>query len=194
MSRIVIVILIWFLLALTLGATGLLASIGPRFPQIVLLCLVILMLLLFWKSKVFHDWSLNVGIRVLVLIHLSRFVGIYFLILYSRGELPYDFAVLGGWGDIIVAATAFLVLLLSPTHGLIGMVIYFVWNLFGFIDILFVVKTAGRLAMADPQSMIPLTKLPLSLLPTFLVPIIIYSHLIIFIRLWKSKGKEYATL
>jgi hypothetical protein len=183
----------WFLLALIIGASGLLASIPPPFPQAVLVSIVVLLLIFFGKSGFFREWSLTVDMRILLLIHLTRFVGIYFLILYSRGELPYDFAVPGGWGDIIVAATAFLVLLFSPTSGFLGFVIYFIWNLFGFIDILLVVMTAGRLAISDPQSMIAITKLPLNLLLTFLVPIIIYSHIVIIIRLWRSKNKGYRT-
>jgi hypothetical protein len=194
MFRIILFTFVWFLLALIVGATGLLASIPPPFPQTVLISLVIFLLLLLWKSTVFRDWSLNIDIRTLLLIHLTRFVGIYFLILYSRGELPYDFAVIGGWGDIIVAATSLLVMLFSPTGGLVGIVIYFVWNLFGFIDILFVVITAGRFAISDPNSMMALTNLPLSLLPTFIVPIIIYSHVVILIRLWRSKINGYLTL
>ena len=44
------------------------------------------------------DYQLD--LRLLVLYHLTRFVGVWFLVLYSRGELPYAFAVPGGWGDI----------------------------------------------------------------------------------------------
>ena len=193
MLRIILFTFMWFLLALIIGASGLLASIPPPFPQAVLVSIVVLLLIFFGKSGFFREWSLTVDMRILLLIHLTRFVGIYFLILYSRGELPYDFAVPGGWGDIIVAATAFLVLLFSPTSGFLGFVIYFIWNLFGFIDILLVVMTAGRLAISDPQSMIAITKLPLNLLLTFLVPIIIYSHIVIIIRLWRSKNKGYRT-
>jgi hypothetical protein len=51
------------------------------------------------------------------------------------------------------------------------------------LDILFVVATAARLALADPDSMQGLLHLPLSLLPTFLVPLIIASHVVLAIRL-----------
>lgn len=183
----------WFILALILGATQFLASIPPPFPQAVLFCLLILLLVLFWKTNLFRNWSLNADIRILLLIHLTRFVGIYFLILYERGELPYDFAVPGGWGDILVATTALIVVIFSPLVGSVAWMIYLIWNLLGFIDILFVVQTAGRLAIADPDSMVALTKLPLSLLPTFIVPIIIYSHIVIFVRLWRSKNNGYRT-
>jgi hypothetical protein len=39
---------------------------------------------------------LNLDVRWLVALHLCRFVGFYFLWLYSSGELPYAFAVPGG--------------------------------------------------------------------------------------------------
>jgi hypothetical protein len=194
MIGIILVTFVWFVLALIVGATRLLATIPPPFPQAVLFFLVILLLVLFWKINVFRNWSLNVGIRILLLVHLTRFVGIYFLILYSSGLLPYDFAVPGGWGDILVAITALIVVIFSPIKGLVGWTVYLIWNLFGFIDILFVVQTAGRLAMADPVSMVSLTKLPLSLLPTFVVPIIIYIHIVIFIRLWFSWSKRYTSI
>ena len=63
--------------------------------------------------------------------------------------------------------------------------IYWIWNTLGLIDILFVVTTATRLALRDPDSMVALLQLPLSLLPTFLVPLIIFTHIIIAIRLFR---------
>ena len=60
---------------------------------------------------------------------------------------------------------------------------YLAWNVYGFLDLLFVVLTAGRLGLADPASMAELLELPLSLLPTFLVPILLATHLILGARL-----------
>lgn len=189
--KILVVALVWFLLALLIGASGLLASIPPPFPQAFLFSLVIVLLLLFWRSFLFREWLLSVDIRVLVLIHLSRFVGIYFLVLYSRGDLPYAFAVPGGWGDIAVAATAIPASLFLQNEGAISRRILFLWNVFGLVDILLVIATASRLAMANSESMVALTRLPLSLLPTFLVPIIVFTHIIIFVRLLTSRRKIY---
>jgi hypothetical protein len=56
----------------------------------------------------------------------------------------------------------------------------------GAIDILFVVATASRLALADPDSMNALLHLPLSLLVTFLVPLIIADHVVVF---WRVIGR-----
>lgn len=84
-----------------------------------------------------------------------------------------------------MAAFALLLILLVAISTKKGVLIYFIWDLVGLIDILFVVATATRLAISDPESMGELLRLPLSLLPTFLVPIIIFTHIIIFVRLYK---------
>jgi hypothetical protein len=192
--RALIGVVIWFLIALFIGASGIFASLKPPFPQLVLFGFVVVLLWLFRMSSTFHSWLMNVDIRALVLVHLTRFVGIYFLILYGRGELPFDFAVPGGLGDIAVAVAALLISIFSPIRGAVGWKILLLWNLFGFVDIMFVVATAARLAISDPESMSAITRLPLSLLPTFLVPIIIFTHIIILIRLVASRKEGYRDL
>ena len=112
-----------------------------------------MVLILFWMPTSFRRWALAVDPRALVLIHVTRFVGFYFLWLYSRGELPCAFAVPGGWGDIAVAATAIAVCLFTgPTPGRAAALVV-AWNIFGLVDILMVVATAVRLAWPIPHSM-----------------------------------------
>ncbi|MCH7948906.1 MAG: hypothetical protein IH875_00305 [Candidatus Dadabacteria bacterium] len=193
-SKVLAAIIIWYALAIFAGGSGFTLRMVPPLPQIVLFGLVVLLLLLYWLSQSFRKWVLSVNIKLLVALHLTRFVGFYFLFLYSRGQLPYDFAVLGGWGDIIVATAALLVILLATLVGKSGWIICLVWNLIGLVDILFVIATAARLTIADPQSMSELLKLPLSLLPTFLVPILIFTHIIIFIRLYRARRAGYIKL
>ncbi len=112
-----------------------------------------------------------------------------FLSCYTRGELPYAFAVPGGWGDIGVASLAALVLVLGPPDGRRRWV-YLVWNVLGLADILFVVATAARLALASTESMDALLRLPLSLLPTYLVPLLMASHIVILVRLVRTRAAE----
>lgn len=193
-NKVLAAIIVWYALAIFAGGSGFTLRMVPPLPQIVLFGLVVLLLLLYWLSQSFRKWVLSVNIKLLVALHLTRFVGFYFLFLYSRGQLPYDFAVLGGWGDIIVATAALLVILLATLVGKSGWIICLVWNLIGLVDILFVIATAARLTIADPQSMSELLKLPLSLLPTFLVPIIIFTHIIIFIRLYRARRAGYIKL
>jgi hypothetical protein len=64
------------------------------------------------------------------------------------------------------------------------------WNTLGMVDIVFVVLTAARLALAEPESMAALLRFPLNLVPMFLVPLIIASHVLLFVRLgrWQRTG------
>ncbi len=192
--KIAAIAFIWLIIAFLAGASGILAAAVPPLPQLILLGLIFILLLGFWRIPRFRIWSLGVDIKVFLLFNLVRFVGVYFLILYAQGRLPYGFAVPGGWGDIAVAALVVLLILFVPASGKRGWSLYFVWNLLGLLDILFVVATAGRLALANPDSMSELLKLPLSLLPTFIVPILIYIHIILFIRLHKSRKNGYGVI
>jgi hypothetical protein len=141
--------------------------------------LTALALLACWKVPTLKKWALTIELRWLVLLHLTRFIGFYFFFLSSRGELPFAFAAPAGWGDIIVAALAVLLLALSGARSWSLLII---WNTIGLTDILFVVMMALRLGLEDRQSMHALREFPLSLLPTFLVPVIIASHVLIFFR------------
>jgi hypothetical protein len=182
-GRYVAVGVLWLLIALVLGASGHVATWRPPVPQMVLAGLTVLLLAAVVALSGFRAWLGTLDLRWLVALHLTRFVGIYFLVLYYRdGALPYAFAVPGGWGDILVATLALGLVAaireLEARRGLVG-----VWNTLGLIDILFVVATASRLALADPDSMNALLRLPLSLLVTFLVPLIIASHVVVFWRI-----------
>ena len=179
---------VWFVAAFGLGAAGVFTNIRPPLPQIILATLTAALLILFWTPTPLRRWALAVDPRALVLIHVTRFVGFYFLWLYSRGELPWAFAVPGGWGDIAVATTAILVCLLTRPDAGSWRGVLIAWNVFGLIDILMVVATAVRLAVADPGSMAALLVVPLSLLISFLVPIIIATHVIIFVKTLGARG------
>ena len=174
------ILLAWGALALVAGATGSVArSPGP--PPIVLVGLAAGGLIAWGLSTKFRGWVRAVPPRVLVALHLVRFVGAWFIVLYRRGELPFAFAVPGGWGDILAAAgAAGLLLGAFPARTRARRAALFAWNAFGLLDILFVVSSAARLFFAEAGQLAPLTRLPLSLLPTFLVPLIVLSHLRIF--------------
>src|SRR5262249_7156390 len=152
-------------------------------PQIVLIALTIALLVATGRWRPLRQFMATVDVRVLVLFHVTRFVGFYFLALHARGELPRAFAVPAGWGDNLVAARAVLLLICVTPAGLIGRRLYLAWNVVGLLDILGVVLTAAHLTLADAASMRALVKLPLSLLLTFVVPIIIATHVIMLTRL-----------
>ena len=174
--------LLWLVLAIALGLSGLLRHVRPPGPQIMIFGLTGALVAAYWWSRSFRDWLRALDLRAMVALHLTRFVGFYFLWLYGRGELPYRFAVPGGWGDIIVATGATVLLANWSGFGRRRAVL-FVWNVYGLVDILFVVASAAAEGRGDPSSMAALLRMPLSLLATFLVPLIISSHGLIFARL-----------
>jgi hypothetical protein len=177
----------WLCLAAGVGVAGWLERANAPVIAGLIWTLTALTLLACWKVPLLHRWALTVELRWLVLLHLTRFVGFYFFLLCSRGELPFAFAAPAGWGDIVVASLAVLLLALSNARNW-GMLI--VWNTIGLTDILFVVMTALRLGLEDRQSMHALREFPLSLLPTFLVPLIMTSHVLIFFRAARLKNQS----
>ncbi len=178
--------LLWLVTALVAAGSGRLALLRPPAPQLLLVGLTVLLVVAGAAWPGFRSWLAGIRLRQLVALHITRFIGAYFLVLYGRGELPYAFAVPGGWGDIAIAAGA-LILVLFVRDLAASRSWLLAWNLLGLADILYVVGTAARLAFADPESMSALLKLPLALLPTFLVPLIIASHLYLFIRLRRER-------
>ena len=177
----------WLCLAAGAGVGGWLERANAPVVACIVWTLTAFALVACWKVARLQRWAMKVDLRWLVLLHLTRFVGFYFFLLCSRGELPFAFAAPAGSGDIIVAVLAVLLLVLSDARNWSMLI---TWNTIGLIDILFVVMMALRLGLEDRQSMHALREFPLSLLPTFLVPLIIVSHVLIFFRAAQLKNKS----
>jgi hypothetical protein len=190
-SRLPLVVgLAWLGTALALGALGVIGRLRPPVPQLVLLGLCVALIATYLCSRGFRRWARQIDPLAIVALHLSRFVGFYFLVLGARGELPLAFATPAGWGDVFVASLAVVLLISGSPATLQHRRLYLVWNALGLADILLVVVTAARLGIVAPDSMKALLVLPLSLLPTFLVPLIITSHLLLASVLRSSNRKH----
>lgn len=180
-----IVFWLWLGAAFAAGHFRLLQRLPALAGPLIALGLAALVFLAYRRSRAFGAWVDEIDLRGLVLLHVTRFVGFYFLLLYQRGELPARFAVPAGVGDIAVAALALVVALYPFSKATRPRAIH-LWNIFGLIDILLVLSSAARLALGGGRGIDLFTQLPLSLLPTFLVPLIVASHLVIFARLPKT--------
>ena len=183
-TLVAVVLVLWLAAAYALGASGSTESLRPPVPQVILLALTAVTILAGALLPGLREWWHAVDLRVPAALHLTRFVGIYFLILWQRGVLPGVFAEPAGIGDIIVASLCALLLLFvgRPTTRWRRRA-WIAWNALGLLDILFVVTRAARLSMADPPSMTALLRMPLSPLLTFLVPLIIATHVLIAARM-----------
>ena len=182
------IVAVWLVAALAVGASGNLSGLRPPVPQLVLAGLTLLLLAGVATVRPLRSWAKAVDPRVLVSLHLTRFIGVYFLLLHRRGELPFEFAVIGGWGDIAVATLAVGLLLGGPIESAGLRRAYQAWNAVGLLDLLFVVTTAARMGSINADLMAPLLRLPLSILPTFLIPLLLTIHVILARRLLRPTG------
>lgn len=181
-----IVIWVWLLAAVAVGNSHLLLRLPPIATPAILFGLTALLVLAYRAIPPFRTWVDALDLRALLLLHITRFVGIYFLVLAQRGHLPSAFALPAGYGDIAVALFA-LVVVFYPFADTTRLRATYLWNVIGFVDLLLVVFSAARIVLSGSRELLPLAQLPLSLLPTFLVPLLLASHLAIFARLPRDR-------
>jgi hypothetical protein len=131
--------------------------------------------------------------RNLTLLHLWRLVGIVFLVLAARGQMPALWAIPAGIGDILVGGFAPWVAGRLDRPGGIRRAIVF--NLLGMLDLIVAVglgimTSRGPLQVfqTTPTSDLA-TRFPLALVPTFLVPLAFTIHVI---SLWQLLGTSWA--
>jgi len=183
MSRTLTMLSIWLLAAALFVGAGALRAVPAVVVPVMAGGLTLGVLGAWWVLPGFGAWMARLDIRALVLLHVTRFVGIWFLVLESQGRLPHTWAVGAGWGDIAVATLALGLGLLAHRLGTAREPMLILWNVLGLADLLLVVASAARIVVRTPYAMLPLRELPLGLLPTFLVPLLIASHVIMLSRL-----------
>ena len=179
---------LWFSIALAISASGFMFGVAAPVLGATNGMLITASLLTIYFVRPIRSWVMNLDLRWLILYHVVRFVGIAFLVLHTQGIIPSEFAIVAGWGDIAVAGTAILVagsaLPIASAARWRGVLL---WNIFGLLDILYVLKTGIGLGLQNPEQMVWITAFPFSLLPTFIVPLVIVTHILIFVRLWQLR-------
>ncbi len=183
---------LWFAAAVAVGYFRVLTQFPPLLTPAIVVILTTLLLMAYVRIPAFRDWATGFPLRTLVLLHLSRFVGIWFLVLYERGELPRAFAIPAGFGDIIIATMA-LPVALAPLEATARLRAITIWNVVGLLDLALISFTATRLLLAEPIAMSAFLRLPMSLVPTLLLPLLVASHLAIFHRCVEARREPPAT-
>lgn len=172
-------VLSWLFVAALVGYSGVLRTTQLPMPALGVAITLVLVAVIAIRRD-YRERALRAGVRPLIAVHLTRFAGIYVLILHNRGLVPRDFATAAGWGHIVVAALAAVVLLAFRPDTRAGRTAILTWNVIGVVGVLFVFATVSRMASTDPFLQAGFTSLPLSLLPTFLAPLVIVTHVLIF--------------
>ena len=123
------------------------------------------------------------ALEPLLILHSFRFEGLAFLVPgVVSSDLPPAFAHSAGYGDIIAAALA-LLSLLSLRHK-VGIVVVWIFNIWGTADLLNAFYQANHAGILAGQ--LGATYF----IPTFLVPLLLLTHGLIFRILLQHHGES----
>jgi hypothetical protein len=180
-----IILSLWGLAALALGLSGVTQRYPIIFVQSIGASTLLAQVLAFSFSKSFRGIAMNWSLRTLTLFHVWRIIpGALFLYNYHLlGRLPFDFAVIGGWGDILVGITAIPMCPLGNADRPKLLKILLGWQVLALGDLVFVLRAAVAAGLANPPIMAPITEMPLVLLPLSLVPITLFAHFVAIAQL-----------
>lgn len=189
MSRTVRAVLgVWSIAALGIGFSGVLTRYPVRAAQAIGTALTLAQILAYVLSRGFREQALNWSLRNLTLFQSWRIIpgALFLYYFYALGQLPFSFAVIGGYGDILVGLTAIPAAPLGTADRKHLVKILLAWQFFGLLDLLFVIRSAFVASLTDPTIMRPLTQMPLVLLPLLLVPITLFAHFVSIAQLIKK--------
>jgi hypothetical protein len=109
------------------------------------------------------------ALRSLLMLHSFRFIGLAFLVPgVVSPDLPSAFAQSAAYGDIIAAILAVLALISLPSAA--GVVIAWIFNLWGAADLLNAFYQANRAGLLPGQLG------AVYFIPTFVVPLLLITH------------------
>jgi hypothetical protein len=123
------------------------------------------------------------ALRPLLILHSFRFMGLAFLVPgVVSPDLPAAFAHAAAYGDIIAATLALLSLLLLP--GGAGIVIAWIFNLWGSADLL------NAFYQANAAALLPGQLGASYFIPTFSVPLLLITHGLAFRILLRHQNES----
>ena len=197
LSRTLSILLIsfWFAASLIGGALGIFNEPGK--PPVMLAGFIVVpiagFIVAYFISSSFRSFSQSIDLKLLVVLHLWRFVGLGFIIGWLAGVLPAGFSLPEGLGDIVAAAGA-LVLFTVLHKGKASKGWLLAWNIFGLIDLISAI-TVGILYSNSSIGILNkgtvntsfMVSFPVNIIPTFFVPFFILLHLLTFKKIRELK-------
>jgi hypothetical protein len=186
---IIIFFSIYLLYAAVLSINGVFAE-NTLPPKVLLYTMLPLLIFLFgyvFNTKLYWKLLENTSLSSLIRLHIFRLVGIIFIIAYLYEALPARFALIAGIGDIATAIFCIPVAKWITEKKPWGITAAYIWNIFGFWDIVSVLVTA-ILTTKDSienhtQSIAEIAKFPFAWIPAFAPAVIVFLHITVFKKL-----------
>jgi hypothetical protein len=181
----------WAGLQLALAAGGAVGIMVGGAPLIGLMAAtpVLLVAVLAATSSQVRRQLIGIPIDRIAALNLARAIGIFFLLLAAAGRMTGPFPYVAGWGDVITAFEALLVVL-SFARGRQASSALWVWTLFGMLDLVIALTLGGITFGAGIPPLLPaaiggseVASVPWVLIPTTLVPMYLILHGVVFARL-----------
>jgi hypothetical protein len=167
-------------------------SFPPRVLLFTTFPYALILFVIVWPSKTCKQIIEQSAIEDIVLIHSARIVGVFFIIIALYDALPKPFAFIAGVGDVATAITSFFVISAIQNKNKNAPKIIYIWNMFGFVDIVFTAVAANVLTKLSIDKGImgvdSLAYFPFCIIPAFAPPTILLLHLAIFRKLKGFSG------
>jgi hypothetical protein len=171
--------------------------INPVPPKIIVFAAVPLTIILFavvGNTGLFKKLLRSITLESLIIIHVFRIVGVFFIILYYYKLLPANLAFSGEMGDVITALFAWPVAKWVSQRKSWSIKAVYVWNIFGMLDIVNMLVIVGitiqkSLISGRDGGLQELTIFPFAWFPAFAPATILFLHTAIFRKLQQMKTK-----
>jgi hypothetical protein len=164
----------------------------PALPFVVFLPIIVGLWMIF-RSRIMAQLIDATPLSWLVGVQVYRVIGVVFLVLLGAGQLPWEFALPAGSGDVLVGLLALLVARVVRSGSKRGQGAAYVWNALGILDFVVAMAT-GFLTSPSPLQLLAFdhpnliaTAYPLVMIPAFLVP---FSSILHGLCLWKLRRQQ----
>jgi hypothetical protein len=162
-------------------------SFPPRVLRVTTIPFIVLLFVVLPRFTFFREMVANWELHQLIRVHHFRVVGSTFLLLAFHKALPTPFAWIAGVGDVITAITSFYVANQVQKRAPNGIRWAYLWNTFGFLDIIFTAFMANYLTrvsmLTGSMGVDSLVWWPFCLIPAIAPPLIWFLHTEIYKKL-----------
>jgi len=168
--------------------------IPPRIIVFTTIPLLLFYLFYVQNTSWFKFLFRQIKLEQLIFIHIFRFIGVFFLLVYMYEAIPKQFALIGGIGDIVTAILVIPVIWIIKMKLSFSKTLAWLWNIIGVIDIISVLATAFIVtkvaATTNDVGVQQFGTFPFSWIPAFAPATIIFLHLLIFKKLLQRTKTE----